>query len=472
MNVTKDGLKNRQLYIEDYLQMVSAEQKEYAEVFAHQRITENNDIITDFQTDNLMEQILHKDNLNKAYKKVKSNKGAGGIDGMSVEELLGYLRNNQEQLIQKLKDGKYKPNPVRRVEIPKETKGEFRKLGVPTVVDRVFQQAITQVLSPIYEKQFSENSFGFRPDRGAHDALKQCQTNVNDGYVYVVDMDLEKFFDTVCQSKLIEVLSRTIKDGRVISLIHKYLNAGVISRGIFEKTEVGMPQGGPLSPLLSNIMLNELDKELTRRGHRFVRYADDCMIFCKSRKSAERTLNNIVPYIEGKLFLKVNRTKTCVAHISKVKYLGYSFYRYKGICRFRVHPKSVTKMKNKIRELTDRHNGWGNEYRELKLTQFIRGWVNYFGMADMKRLLQSNDEWLRHRIRAIYWKQWKKVKTKFKELKKLGVEEERAWICANMRNGNWFCSEYITLQGAFNNKKLRELGYPTFTEFYLKICEN
>jgi len=472
MNVTKDGLKNRQLYIEDYLQMVSAEQKEYAEVFAHQRITENNDIITDFQTDNLMEQILHKDNLNKAYKKVKSNKGAGGIDGMSVEELLGYLRNNQEQLIQKLKDGKYKPNPVRRVEIPKETKGEFRKLGVPTVVDRVFQQAITQVLSPIYEKQFSENSFGFRPDRGAHDALKQCQTNVNDGYVYVVDMDLEKFFDTVCQSKLIEVLSRTIKDGRVISLIHKYLNAGVISRGIFEKTEVGMPQGGPLSPLLSNIMLNELDKELTRRGHRFVRYADDCMIFCKSRKSAERTLNNIVPYIEGKLFLKVNRTKTCVAHISKVKYLGYSFYRYKGTCRFRVHPKSVIKMKNKIRELTDRHNGWGNEYRALKLTQFIRGWVNYFGMADMKRLLQSNDEWLRHRIRAIYWKQWKKVKTKFKELKKLGVEEERAWICANMRNGNWFCSGYITLQGAFNNKKLRELGYPTFTEFYLKICEN
>lgn len=472
MNVTKDGLKNRQLHIEDYLQMVSAEQKEYAEVFSHQRITENNDIITDFQTDNLMEQILHKDNLNKAYKKVKSNKGAGGIDGMSVEELLGYLRNNQEQLIQKMKDGKYKPNPVRRVEIPKETKGEFRKLGVPTVVDRVFQQAITQVLSPIYEKQFSENSFGFRPDRGAHDALKQCQTNVNDGYVYVVDMDLEKFFDTVCQSKLIEVLSRTIKDGRVISLIHKYLNAGVISRGIFEKTEVGMPQGGPLSPLLSNIMLNELNKELTRRGHRFVRYADDCMIFCKSRKSAERTLNNIVPYVEGKLFLKVNRTKTCVAHISRVKYLGYSFYRYKGTCRFRVHPKSVIKMKNKIRELTDRHNGWGNEYRALKLTQFIRGWVNYFGMADMKRLLQSNDEWLRHRIRAIYWKQWKKVKTKFKELKKLGVEEERAWICANMRNGNWFCSGYITLQGAFNNKKLRELGYPTFTEFYLKICEN
>ena len=452
--------------------MVSADQKEYAEEVVHQRIAENNDIITDFQTDNLMEQILHKDNLNKAYKKVKSNKGAGGIDGMSVDELLGFLKDNQKHLIQQIKDGKYKPNPVRRVEIPKETKGEFRKLGVPTVVDRVFQQAITQVLSPIYEKQFSENSFGFRPNRGAHDALKQCKTNVNEGYVYVVDMDLEKFFDTVCQSKLIEVLSRTIKDGRVISLIHKYLNAGVISKGMFKKTEVGMPQGGPLSPLLSNIMLNELDKELTRRGHRFVRYADDCMIFCKSRKSAERTLNNIVPYIEEKLFLKVNRNKTCVAHISKVKYLGYSFYRYKGKCRLRVHPKSVTKMKNKIRELTDRSNGWGNEYRALKLTQFIRGWVNYFGMADMKSLLQSNDEWLRHRIRAIYWKQWKKVKTKFKELKKLGVDKEKAWICANMRNGNWYCSGYFVLQTAFNNKKLRELGYPTFTEFYLKICEN
>ena len=472
MNVTPNGFKDRQLHIEDYLQRVSEEQKEYAEVSAHQRIAENNNIITDFQTDNLMEQILHKDNLNKAYKKVKSNKGAGGVDGMNVDELLGFLKDNQKQLIQKIKDGKYKPNPVCRVEIPKETKGKFRKLGVPTVVDRVFQQAITQVLSPIYEKQFSENSFGFRPNRGAHDALKQCQTNVNDGYVYVVDMDLEKFFDTVCQSKLIEVLSRTIKDGRAISLIHKYLNAGVISRGMFEKTEVGMPQGGPLSPLLSNIMLNELDKELTRRGHRFVRYADDCMIFCKSRKSAERTLNNIVPYIEGKLFLKVNRTKTCVAHISKVKYLGYSFYRYKGKCRFRVHPKSVTKMKDKIRELTDRSNGWGNEYRALKLTQFIRGWVNYFGMADMKSLIQTSDEWLRHRIRTIYWKQWKKVKTKFKELKKLGVEKEKAWICANMRNGNWYCGGYFVLQTAFDNKKLRELGYPTFTEFYLKICEN
>ena len=206
-------------------------------------------------------------------------------------------------------------------------------------MDRVIQQSITQILSPIYEKQFSENSFGFRPKRGAHDALKQCKRNVDDGYKYVVDMDLEKFFDTVCQSKLIEILSRTIKEGGVISLIHKYLNAGVVEKEMFAKTDVGVPQDGPLSPLLSNIMLNELDKELTKRGHRFVRYADDCMIFVKSKKSANRTLNSIVTFIEKKLFLKVNKEKTKTAHYSKVKYLGYTFYRYKGSCRFRVHPK-------------------------------------------------------------------------------------------------------------------------------------
>lgn len=470
MNVTKNEIKDRQLHIEDYLQMVSAEQKEYAEVSAHSRITENNDIITDFQTDELLEWILQSDNLNKAYKKVKSNKGAGGVDGMSVDELLTFLKDNQKKLVQKLKDGKYKPNPVRRVEIPKETKGETRKLGVPTVVDRVFQQAITQVLSPIYEEKFSENSYGFRPKRGAHDALKQCQQNVNDGYVYVVDMDLEKFFDTVCQSKLIEVLSRTIMDARVISLIHKYLNAGVISNGMFEKTDVGMPQGGPLSPLLSNIMLDELDKELERRGHRFVRYADDCMIFCKSKKSAERTLENIMPYIEGKLFLKVNREKTKVAHISKVKYLGYSFYRYKGKCKFRVHPKSIAKMKVKLKELTSRSNGWGNEYRALKLTQFIRGWVNYFAMADMKQLLSRTDEWLRRKIRAIYWKQWKKIKTRYRMIKKFGMPEWKVHELANCRKGTWRASKM--LNSVLTNKIIVSLGYISITDYYLKIGEN
>ena len=470
MNVTESRFENRQLHMEDYLQMVFAEQKEYAEEFDYSEITEKSSVITDYWTDNLLELILRKENLNKAYKKVKSNKGSGGIDGMQVDELLPYLRENQETLIQKIRDGRYKPNPVRRVEIPKETKGEFRKLGVPTVVDRVIQQAVAQELTPIYEKQFSGNSFGFRPNRGAQDALRQCQRNVNDGYIYVVDMDLEKFFDTVSQSKLIEVLSRTIKDGRVISLIHKYLNAGVIANGMFERTEIGMPQGGPLSPMLSNIMLNELDKELEGRGHRFVRYADDCMIFCKSRKSAERTLENIIPFIERKLFLKVNRKKTEVLHISKVKYLGYSFYRYKGKCRFRVHPKSVTKMRNKIRELTNRNNGMSNTKREEKYQQFVRGWVNYFKLADMKKFLRETDEWARRRIRAVYWKQWKKVKTKYRMLKALGLEHWRAKELACSRKGCWRMAQVINQ--IFSKKIIARLGYTSMLDYYLVVCEN
>jgi len=470
MNVTESRFENRQLHIEDYLQMLSAEQKEYAEVFDYSKITEKSSVITDYWTNNLLDLILRKDNLNTAYKRVKSNKGAGGIDGMQVDELLPFLRENQDTLIQEIRVGKYKPNPVRRVEIPKENKGEYRKLGVPTVVDRVVQQAITQELTPIFEEQFSENSFGFRPKRRAHDALRQCQKNVNDGYVYVVDMDLEKFFDTVCQSKLIEVLSRTIKDGRVISLIHKYLNAGALANGVFEKTEEGMPQGGPLSPLLSNIMLNELDKELERRGHRFVRYADDCMIFCKSRKSAQRTLENIIPFIEDKLFLKVNRQKTVVAHISKVKYLGYSFYRFNGKCRLRVHPKSVAKMKDKIRNLTDRNNGMSNAKREEKYRQFVRGWVNYFKLADMKKLLEKTDEWARRRIRAVYWKQWKKVKTKYRMLRALKLEHWRALELANSRKGYWRMAQ--VLNQTFSNKIIAKLGYTSMLDYYLVVCEN
>ena len=470
MNVTESRFKNRQLHMEDYLQMVSAEQKEYAEVFDYSKIAEKSGVITDYWTNNLLELILRKDNLNKAYKQVKRNKGKGGIDGMQVDELLPFLRENQRSLIQKIREGKYKPSPVRRVEIPKETKGEYRQLGIPTVVDRVIQQAIAQELTPIYEEQFSENSFGFRPGRGAHDALRQCQKNVDEGYVYVIDMDLEKFFDTVSQSKLIEVLSRTIKDGRVISLIHKYLNAGVIADGIFERTEVGMPQGGPLSPLLSNVMLNELDKELEHRGHRFVRYADDCMILCKSKKSAERTLRNIIPFIEGKLFLKVNRKKTEVAHISKVKYLGYTFYRYKGKCRLRVHTKSVVKMKNKIRELTDRNKGISNKKREKEYQEYVRGWVQYYRLADMKGLLKRTDEWARRRIRAVYWKQWKKIKTRYRMLKALGMEHWMAKELACSRKGYWRMAQ--VLNQIFSKKIIARLGYTSMSDYYLTVCEN
>ncbi len=354
-----------------------------------------------------------------------------------MDELLPYLRNHQTELVEQLRRGKYKPNPVRRVEIPKEGKGKVRKLGIPTVVDRVIQQAIAQELTPIYEEQFSDNSFGFRPGRGTHDALKRCREHVNEGYVYAISMDLQSYFDTVNHSKLIEVLSRTIKDGRVISLIHKYLNAGVMEDGGFHATAEGVPQGGPLSPLCGNVMLNELDKELERRGHRFVRYADDCIIFCKSRKSAERTLEHISPYITGKLFLKINLQKTTVSHVSKIKYLGYGFYRYRGRCRLRVHPKSVEKMKNRLRELTTRGNKWSNPEREKKLREYTTGWINYFKYADMKSLMEETDEWLRRRIRAVYWKQWKRVCTRYKMLRALNLPEWKVHEMANSRKGTW-----------------------------------
>ena len=372
---TGHGIKYRQLHIEDYLREIPAEQGRETGEYAHERITGNPDTNTDFRTDNLLDTILRSDNLNAAYKKVKTNKGVGGIDGMQVDELLPCLREHQSELVEQVREGKYKPNPVRRVEIPKEEKGKTRKLGIPTVVDRVIQQAIAQELTPLYEEQFSDNSIGFRPGRGAHDALERCRKYINEGYVYVVSMDLQSYFDTVNHSKLIEVLSRTVKDGRVISLIHKYLKAGVMEDGGFHATTEGVPQGGPLSPLCGNVMLNELDKELERRGHKYVRYADDCLILCKSRKSAERTMENIVPFITGKVFLKVNLQKTTVSHVSKIKYLGYGFYRHKGKCRMRIHPKSVAKMKNRIRELTTRGNKWSNQEREEKRRSYARGWI-------------------------------------------------------------------------------------------------
>lgn len=472
MKVTKGGIKYRQPRKEGYLQKVSAEQRGYVEAYASPRITENNITNTNLSAEQLLEKILDKDNMNQAFKKVKSNKGAGGIDGMEVDELLQYLKENGQELTQAIKDGKYRPNPVRRVEIPKEEKGKVRKLGIPTVVDRVVQQAIAQVLSPIFEKQFSDNSFGFRPKRSAHDAIRKCQKNVDEGYKYVVDMDLERYFDTVNQSKLIEVLSRTIKDGQVISLIHKFLRAGVVVRHKFEETEVGVPQGGPLSPLLSNIMLNELDQELEGRGHRFVRYADDMVIFCKSRKSANRTLENILPYIEKELLLRVNRSKTVVDYVGKVKFLGFAFYRYKGSARIRIHPKTIAKMKVKVKTLTSRSNGCGNEKRAKDLRRYIMGWINYFKLADMKQLLKETDEWMRRRIRMIYWKQWKKTKTRFQELKRLGIKEYKAWQFANTRKGYWRISNSPILHRSLDNQTLKNLGYISFSDYYQQVCVN
>lgn len=468
---TGHGIKYRQLHIEDYLREIPAEQGRETGEYAHERITGNPDTNTDFRTDNLLDTILRSDNLNAAYKKVKTNKGVGGIDGMQVDELLPCLREHQSELVEQVREGKYKPNPVRRVEIPKEEKGKTRKLGIPTVVDRVIQQAIAQELTPLYEEQFSDNSIGFRPGRGAHDALERCRKYINEGYVYVVSMDLQSYFDTVNHSRLIEVLSRTVKDGRVISLIHKYLKAGVMEDGGFHATTEGVPQGGPLSPLCGNVMLNELDKELERRGHKYVRYADDCLILCKSRKSAERTMENIVPFITGKLFLKVNLQKTTVSHVSKIKYLGYGFYRHKGKCRMRIHPKSVAKMKNRIRELTTRGNKWSNQEREEKRRSYARGWINYYRYADMKSLMEQTDEWLRHRIRAVYWKQWKKVRTRYKMLRALHLPEWKVHEMANCRKGVWRAAGM--LNSALTKRIIVDrLGYPDMTAHYLKVRVN
>lgn len=472
MNVTRNRDNSRK-HCENggWPQRDSAEHKGYAGVLTGSGMTENNITNADRLDGGMLEEILAPTNLNQAYKRVKKNKGAGGVDGMQVEDLLQYLKDKGEEIRQTIKAGKYRPQPVMRVEIPKEDGSKMRKLGIPTAVDRVIQQAIAQVLTPIYEPQFSNSSYGFRPGRSTHDALKASQKNIRDGYKYVVDMDLEQFFDTVNQSKLIELLSRSIKDGRVISLIHKYFRAGVIARGgRFEETELGVPQGGPLSPLCGNILLNELDRELEQRGHRFVRYADDMLIFCKSKRAAERTLENLIPFIEGNLFLKVNREKTKVAYAGKVKLLGYAFYidMNKDV-GLRAHPKSVIKMKAKIREITSRSNGMGYEQRKEKLKQFITGWVNYFKLADMRRLLKTADKWLRRRIRMVIWKQWKRIKTRYTMLRKLGIADWVAWEGANIRKGYWRVARNPIVAKAISANKLKKAGYLNFLDYYESV---
>lgn len=461
-------MKYRQLKLWDYPQMRGAEHGADMEVYDSEWTSENNHANTDRQ---LLERIISEENLKLARKKVKANRGTGGIDGMSVKELEEVFQREGAQIIRSIQEGRYKPQPVKRVEIPKEQKGKVRSLGIPVVIDRVIQQAIAQILQPIYEQQFEEHSYGFRPGKSAHQAVAKCVEYMNTGYVHVVDLDLEKFFDTVNQSKMVQLLSKTIKDGRVISLIHKYMQAGAVTKTGYEETRTGVSQGGPLSPLLSNIMLNELDWELKRRGHRYVRYADDCMILCKSRKSAERTMENISDYIEKTLFLKVSREKSKVCDCTEVKYLGFGFYKRDEETRIRVHPKSVEKMKNKIRELTSRNDGISHEMRARKINAYVRGWVNYYAIADMKSLAKETDGWLRRRIRCIQWKQWKKPKTRAKELEKAGIKKQTARKMANSRKGLWRIAKTPAINRALGNERIKQLGYLTFSEQFLKICE-
>lgn len=455
----------RQLHIEDYLQENKLEIEGIVEVPSVFVVSSEEEIDTKTVANELLDKILSRDNMNLAFKRVKTNKGASGIDDMQVDELLQYLKENGEQIKEDIRNGRYNPKAVRRVEIPKAD-GSKRKLGIPTVVDRVIQQAIAQQLSIIYEPIFSENSYGFRPDRSCHDAILKAKEIMNKGYKWVVDLDLEKFFDTVNQDLLISIIRRTVNEDKVVSLIRKYLQAGVLVKGVFEKTEKGTPQGGNISPILSNIMLNELDKELEKRGLQFVRYADDCVIFTKSKKSAERVMENITKFIETKLRLKVNRDKSKVDRPWRVKYLGFSFYQWKGRIEIRIHPKSIAKLKDKIRVITSRSNAMSMETRYVKLKQVIVGWVNYFKIANMSKIAQTLDKWIRRRIRMCYWKQWKKCKTKRENLIKLGISEEVAREHGGSRKSYWRMADTPAMNAALNNKTLERLGYTSLSSVY------
>lgn len=417
----------------------------------------------------LLEEILNQNNLNKAYKKVVANKGVAGVDGITVEEEYEYLKENKDRIINQIRKRKYKPQPVKRVQIPKEN-GKMRNLGIPTVTDRIIQQAIFQVISPIFEKQFNDNSFGFRPNRSCEQAVIRALEYLNDGYEWIVDIDLEKFFDTVNQDKLITIIGKTITDGDVVSLIRKYLSAGAMEKGIVKATTVGTPQGGNLSPLLSNIMLNELDKELEVRGLNFVRYADDCIILVKSEKAANRVLASITKFIEKKLGLKVNAEKSKITRPTQTKYLGFSFWKSpKGQWKPKPHLKSYQKLVRKLKQLTDRSWSISLDNRIKKINYVVRGWVNYFRIASMKNKITEIDEHLRVRIRVIIWKQWKKIRKKCESLQKLGVPFEIAFNCANTRKGYYQICRTRYIQFAINNERLRKRGLVFLLDQYEKV---
>lgn len=414
--------------------------------------------------------IADKGNLVSAFQKVAQKGGSGGVDGMESEELMKWLNENTDTLQKNIMEGTFKPMPVRRVEIPKDN-GKTRKLGIPTLIDRGVQMAICQVLSTIYEPTFNDNSFGFRPHRSAHDALKKCLEYANEGYEWVVDMDLEKYFDTVPQSKLLELISRTVKDGRVISLLYKFLKSGVMEFGRLMPTDDGVPQGGPLSPLLGNIMLNECDKELERRGLRFVRYADDMMIFCRTERSATRVMESITRFIEKKLKLKVNREKTVVRRItSNVKFLGYGFWKTNGQVKLKIHPKSIEKLKTSLKELLRRNNPLSFAEIKTKLKQKVEGWVRYFRYANARHVLQLIDAWMRHKIRCLIFKRSWRPRSRYAIfVKYCKASHEDAVRVANARQGVWAFSNHRQVQRWMSKELLCRAGYVSLLGTYDKM---
>ena len=417
----------------------------------------------------MLEKILSNENVEKAYKRVYANKGAGGVDGVTTKELEEYMRANWRGIKEEIRARTYKPQPVLRVDIPKPN-GGVRKLGIPTVIDRVIEQAITQVLTPIFDPMFSENSYGFRPNRRCEQAIIKLLEYFNDGYLWIVDIDLEKFFDNVPQDKLMSFVGRIIHDGDTESLIRKYLKAGVMNRGKYESTEIGTPQGGNLSPLLSNIMLNELDKEIESRRLRFTRYADDVVIVLKSKAAATRVMYSITDWIERKLGLKVNATKTKVTPPSKLKYLGFGFWKDKEEWKARPHNDSVQKLKRKLKQLCKRSWSVDLTYRIKKINEVTRGWINYFRKGSMKQKLQNIDEHLRTKIRVIIWKQWKVPKKRLWGLLKLGVPEWIARKVANWGDHYQFVATKSVLARAISKEKLTKRGLVSLSDYHQKVA--
>ncbi len=400
--------------------------------------------------------------------RVRRNRGSHGVDGMTVDELPAYLVTAWPFIRGELLTGTYTPQPVRRVEIPKPD-GGIRLLGIPTVLDRLIQQATAQVLNPVFEETFSENSYGFRPGKSAHSAILKAKEHVEQGYTWVIDMDLEKFFDRVNHDILMSRIARKIKDKRVLKLIRKYLVSGVLVEGIKVSSEEGTPQGGPLSPLLANILLDDLDKELEKRGHVFVRYADDCNIYVKSERAGLRVMASVRKLLTGKLKLKVNESKSGVDRPWKRKFLGFSFYKIGGKVGIRIHPKSIRKFKETIRKITNRNHSRNFEERLQNLAVVTRGWINYFGIADAKRVMEELDMWTRRRLRACLWKQWKRIKTKHDNLVKLGVNNAKAWEWANSRKGYWRIAGSYILSTTLTNQFLEVKGYKSLLKQYRKV---
>ena len=419
----------------------------------------------------LLERILERENLNRAYKQVKRNHGAPGIDGMTVEKALLWIRENREELLQSIREGSYKPNPVRRKEIPKPD-GGVRKLGIPTVVDRVIQQAIAQKLQPIYEPLFSDGSYGYRPKRSAQQAIQKVKNYTEQGYGYAVEIDLSKYFDTLNHELLLNLLRRQIHDERVTLLIKKYLKSGVMEGGTFTRTEEGSPQGGPLSPLLSNVYLNEFDQEMERRGVKVIRYADDIVVLAKSKRAAGRLLESCRRYLEGKLKLKMNAQKSKVVSVLAIKhfkFLGFCLGKNKKGVYIRAHREALAKAKRKLRQLTRRNQGRNVRMVMENVKSFIRGWLGYYYVADIKRTLMSWNEWLRRRLRMYIWKQWKKPRTRIMNLKKLGIPEWQAYQWGNTRLGYWRIAGSAVLNRSITNEKLALAGYYDFPAQYEQL---